>query len=294
MPKGISLHLGINSVDPSHYDGWSGPLAGCENDARDMAAIANSQGYMLSKVLLTRQATSSALTDAMLDCADKLQPGDIFFLSYSGHGGQVPDLDGNEESDGLDETWCLYDRMLTDDELFKLFSHFAADVRVIMLSDSCHSGSVARNIMARRSVSFDELPRIARSAAETLVPEGESLKGFDRVRLAPPEKTLAAYLKNGPMYRSLQAAALGAEQERFGAGVILISGCQDNEFSWDGETNGLFTLTLKHVWSNGAFSGDYGKFHRTIKQYLVGRQSPNFFRVGSVSKAFRAQKPFSI
>jgi len=259
-----------------------------------MAAIGSSQGYTVTRVLLTQQATSGALRDAMLDFAEKLQPGDILFLSYSGHGGQVPDLDGDEESDGLDETWCLYDRMLIDDELFKLFSRFAAGIRIIMLSDSCHSGSVARNMMTRRGVSFDELPRIARGAVEMLAPDGQGLKGFNRVRLAPPEKTLAAYMKNESLYRSLQAAAFGAEQERCDAGVILISGCQDNELSWDGEANGLFTLTLKHVWNNGAFSGDYGKFHGTIKQYLVGRQSPNFFRIGRVSKAFRRQKPFSI
>jgi hypothetical protein len=294
MSKGYSLHLGLNAVDPGHYDGWSGPLAGCENDARDMAAIASSQGYTASHVLLTRQAISSALMGAMLDLADKLQPGDILFLSYSGHGGQVPDLDGDEESEGLDETWCLYDRMLVDDELFKLFSHFAADVRIVMLSDSCHSGSVAKNIMTSSGICFDELPRIVRSAEEILVPDGVSLKRFDRVRLAPPDKTLAAYMKNEILYRSLQEAASGAEQKVCAAGVILISGCQDNEFSWDGEANGLFTQVLKQVWSNGAFAGDYGKFHRTIKQYLVGRQSPNFFRVGHVSEAFRQQKPFSI
>lgn len=294
MATGHSLHLGLNSVDPSHYDGWSGPLGGCENDANDMAAIARSQGYASTKVLLTQQATAGAFLNEMLALAEKVRPGDILFLSYSGHGGQVPDLDGDEEDDGLDETWCLYDRMLIDDELFKLFSRFAPDVRIFMLSDSCHSGSVARNIMARSGVSFDELPRAARRANEALVPGGASLAGFDRIRLAPPDKTLAAYMKNESMYRSLQAAASGAEQGPCPAGVILISGAQDNEVSWDGSANGLFTQTLKHVWDNGAFAGDYGSFHLRIKQYLVGRQSPNFFRVGNVTKAFREQKPFTI
>jgi hypothetical protein len=294
MATGHSLHLGLNSVDPSHYDGWSGPLGGCENDANDMAAIARSQGYASTKVLLTQQATAGAFLNEMLALAEKVRPGDILFLSYSGHGGQVPDLDGDEEDDGLDETWCLYDRMLIDDELFKLFSRFAPDVRIFMLSDSCHSGSVARNIMARSGVSFDELPRAARRANEALVPGGASLAGFDRIRLAPPDKTLAAYMKNESMYRSLQAAASGAEQGPCAAGVILISGCQDNEVSWDGSANGLFTQTLKLVWNKGAFAGDYGSFHRSIKQYLVGRQSPNFFRVGNVTKAFREQKPFTI
>lgn len=294
MSKGTSFHLGLNSVDPSHYDGWSGPLGGCEKDANDMAGIARGQGYASTKVLLTQEATAGAFVNEMLSLAERLQPGDILFLSYSGHGGQVPDLDGDEEDDGLDETWCLYDRMLIDDELFRLFSRFASDVRIFMLSDSCHSGSVAKNIMARSGLSFEDLPRAVRSANEALVPGGADVAGFDRIRLAPPDKTLAAYMKSESMYRSLQAAAAGAERGPCAAGVILISGCQDNEVSWDGSANGLFTHTLKHVWNNGAFAGDYGSFHRGIKQYLVGRQSPNFFRVGNVTTTFRGQKPFAI
>lgn len=294
MPSGHSLHLGLNSVNPSHYDGWSGELGGCECDANDMASIAHSQRYATSKVLLTEQATGDAFINEMLAFAEKLRSGDILFLSFSGHGGQVPDLDGDEEDDGFDETWCLYDRMLIDDELYNLFSRFAPGVRIFMLSDSCHSGSVAKNIIARSGISFDELPRMARRADEALVPGGATLEGFDRIRLAPPDKTLAAYMKNESMYRSLQTANSGAEQGPCAAGVILISGCHDNEVSWDGSANGLFTQTLKHVWDNGAFAGDYGNFHRRIKQYLVGRQTPNFFRVGNVTQEFRQQKPFAI
>ena len=33
----LSLHLGLNAVDPVHYGGWSGELAACERDATDMA-----------------------------------------------------------------------------------------------------------------------------------------------------------------------------------------------------------------------------------------------------------------
>ena len=55
----------------------------------------------------------------------------------------MPDPD-NEESDRRDETWVLYDRQLLDDELFALWSKFKPGVRIFVLSDSCHSGSVTR------------------------------------------------------------------------------------------------------------------------------------------------------
>ena len=79
-----------------------------------------------------------------------LSSGDFFFLTYSGHGGQVPDVTG-EEADKQDETWCLYDGQLIDDELYLELSRFAAGVRILVLSDSCHSGTVvARRASAGR------------------------------------------------------------------------------------------------------------------------------------------------
>jgi hypothetical protein len=45
MPHGMSLHIGLNSVDPNHYEGWDGTLVACENDANDMQKIASSLGY---------------------------------------------------------------------------------------------------------------------------------------------------------------------------------------------------------------------------------------------------------
>ena len=79
----------------------------------------------------------------MRSAAKTLQGGDLFFLTYSGHGGQVPDVNG-DEADKKDETWCLYDGQLIDDELYFELSKFAAGVRILVLSDSCHSGTVTR------------------------------------------------------------------------------------------------------------------------------------------------------
>ncbi len=42
MAKGLALTIGLNAVDPRHYEGWSGKLNACEADARDMADIARS------------------------------------------------------------------------------------------------------------------------------------------------------------------------------------------------------------------------------------------------------------
>src|SRR6185369_18081194 len=103
--KALSLHMGLNAVDPKHYAGWSGELFACEQDAKDMAAIASSKG-IVPTVLLTRQATRDHFLSAIRAAAKKLAAGDLFMLTYSGHGGQVPDVD-HDEADRRDETWCL-------------------------------------------------------------------------------------------------------------------------------------------------------------------------------------------
>src|SRR5262245_57351527 len=129
MAQGIAIHIGLNRVDPNHYkdasgDPWNGQLFGCEADARDMAAIAPVQGFT-STSLLNEPATSNDVLSVLADASTRLASGDIILVTYSGHGSQVPDLHRDEESDKLDETWCLFDRQLVDDELYACWSRFA-------------------------------------------------------------------------------------------------------------------------------------------------------------------------
>ena len=127
MPSGISLHIGLNAVDPKQYSGWSGELVGCEFDAKDMRAIARKHGFA-TRLRLTKSATRSRILGVLKRAAKKLKRNDIFFLTYSGHGGQMPNTGNDFEPDGFDETWCLYDGELIDDELYTALGQFAAGV----------------------------------------------------------------------------------------------------------------------------------------------------------------------
>ena len=95
MAKGFALTIGLNSVDPKHYGGWSGELNACEADAEDMAAIAKSKKFSVSS-LLTKAATRPKVMNALQRAAKSLKGGDIFMLSYSGNGGQLPDKSNDE------------------------------------------------------------------------------------------------------------------------------------------------------------------------------------------------------
>ena len=272
MAKGISLHIGLNSVDPQQYEGWSGPLNACEADANDMTDLAESQGLTAAK-LLTKKATRKAVLDGIADAAKNLKSGDFFFLTYSGHGGQAPDLNG-DEPDRQDETWCLYDGQLIDDELYSAWGAFAAGVRIFLLSDSCHSGSVSKAVHYAAKARSGPPPVYRAMPDEVALRVYQNHKGF-----------YDPILKN----RNLQEA-LGAVK----ASVLLISGCQDNQLSLDGTFNGLFTGTLKTVWNGGTFGGSYRRFHTAIGSKMPPDQTPKLSLVGASNPAFIAQKPLTL
>jgi len=285
MAKGVALTIGLNSVDPGHYQGWSGDLAACEADARDMAQIAKSRGFAVT-TLLTKAATRGAVTQAIQTHAQSLVAGDIFMLSYSGHGGQLPDLNGDED-DGEDETWCLFDGELVDDELYVALAQFAGGVRVLVFSDSCHSGSVVK--LAFYSASGDR-SHAARAARGFNAGDDEP-----RYRAMPPAIALRTYQANQALYDPiLRDAELREGADKVKASVLLISGCQDNQLSADGTFNGLFTGTLKQVWNGGTFKGGYRTFRRKIVNRMPPDQTPNYFTVGARNAQFEGQKPFSI
>jgi metacaspase-1 len=98
------------------------------------------------------------VSEAIGEAAEQLESGDLLFWTYLGHGGQMPDPD-REESDARDETWVLFDRQLLDDELYALWARFQPGVRIVVLSDSCHSGSVTRHGQQRYERIRRELDR---------------------------------------------------------------------------------------------------------------------------------------
>ena len=283
-PVAMSLHIGLNEVDPAHYDGWSGPLAACEFDVISMAAIAKARKISATQ-LMTAQATREAVLKNLRAAAKSLRAGDFFFLTYSGHGGQVEDISG-EEKDKLDETWCLFDSQLIDDELYLELAQFAKGVRILVLSDSCHSGTVTRN----------------------------SRRPPPNARLMPADVARRVYLKHKKEYDAMQRAVVksaGGQNPdealahvavsnrltriagRCKASVILISGCQDNQVSLDGVANGAFTEQLLSVWNKGAFKDNYARFHAKILAAMPDSQSPNFYQLGPAS-GFALEQVFKV
>lgn len=147
MPVGYSVHIGINQVDESlpNYKGWDSRLNACENDCDDMQRIAINNGFTHVTTLKTAEATINNVETAIRFCANNAVDGDIVLVTYSGHGGQAEDVSGDEVDDMLDELWYLYDGEFLDDRLYELIALFRKGVRFVLISDSCHSGTMWRD-----------------------------------------------------------------------------------------------------------------------------------------------------
>jgi hypothetical protein len=248
-----------------------------------MAAVAESLGYARTTVLLTRAATSRRVISAIQSAAEAMKSGDAFWVTYSGHGGQVTDTNGDEArrdygesgevGDVKDETWCLYDRQLIDDELWALWAAFPARSRIFVLSDSCHSGSVTRDMP-----DWDLLAAGAASVGVTGAGGARSLVPAERGM--PRDVADRVQQARATTYARIQDQVPPREATRIGATVALVSGCQDNQTSLDGDRNGLFTEKLLQVWDGGAFSGSLHDLRNLTAKRMPATQSPNYYVVG--------------
>ena len=274
----MALTIGLNSIDPNHYGGWSGDLTACEYDALAMTDIAKSQGFK-ANTLLTTTATRAKITEEIRNAAQTLKTGDIFMLSYSGHGGQLPDRN-EEEIDAIDETWCAYDGQLVDDELYELLAEFEQGVRILVFSDSCHSGTVTK---------------AAYYKGEMDVRTTNVDRNGTKYRFMPLDPVIHTYRLNKEFYdKILKRKELRDVENKAKASILLISGCQDNQYSADGTFNGLFTSQLLTVWKEGLFKDSYKKFHTEMVRRMPPNQTPNYYIIGTKDARFEMQKPFTI
>lgn len=144
MTTGYSLHVGVNFVNLAYYDGKEGRLKVAVNDMRMMSKLAVNAGFTSPICLANKEATIGAFKANMIEFADKAQSGDLVLITYSGHGAQTEDTNGDEEEDEWDENLCLYDGYLVDDRINRLMCCFREGVRILMIADCCHGGSISK------------------------------------------------------------------------------------------------------------------------------------------------------
>jgi hypothetical protein len=156
MSSRRGLCVGINKFANIPTSNW---LSGCVNDAHDMAALLKDDygfGTRDVRILTDAKATKAAVMDCLDDLVRAAEAGRLEHLvfSYSSHGTQVPDANG-DEFDRVDEALVSYDMaeagdawdldtVVVDDELRAMFDRVPDGVLVEVFLDTCHSGTGLR------------------------------------------------------------------------------------------------------------------------------------------------------
>jgi len=254
MVKGHALLVGLKHVDKYSYGGWDGTsgCTGCELDIDNMNRILNSEGYD-TKILKTSEATRNNILSCLYRSADTLISGDIFVFYYSGHGGQQPDIDG-DELDGKDETLVVYDREIIDDKINYALTKFKAGVRIIMISDSCNSGTNYRGRVT--------IPKNKQTVLKPLSKNTETIKA----QLIHLSGCRDGFYSNG----------------YDGGGAFTIALCK----AWK---NATFGGTI-----NTPFDGTMKDLHKKISELIESKQIPQYNEYGPVTDEFKSQKAFKI
>ncbi|RPH58773.1 MAG: caspase family protein [Chloroflexi bacterium] len=191
MKKAVCI--GINN-----YPGTSSDLQGCVNDANDWAALLQGLGFEVDAIL-DAQATRQVVKTALGGLVTSAGAGDVVVFTYSGHGTQVLDTSG-DESDRYDEAIYVYDGKVLDDELRTIVNAINPQATLVVISDSCFSGTVTR--LAPQHATPRYMP-----AAD--IPAGKRVNQ----RFLLPET---------------------------GMSEILLTGCTDSEYSYDANINGRY------------------------------------------------------
>jgi hypothetical protein len=254
-----ALCIGIND-----YPGTGGDLSGCVNDANDWAAELTGRGFGVTK-LLDKEAKHAAMTDAIGSLIKDAKKGDTVVITYSGHGTWVPDSSG-DEPDGRDEGLCPYDigsvGPLLDDDIRDLFEQRAAGVRILLISDSCHSGSVSKG------------------------DDADLDPGAPRARFLPLEAWMPAGELPAPTARPRELVS----GLRRSGGDLLLAGCQDTEYSWDtnfkGRPNGAFTYYALKVLREQK-PATYAAWFSAIRGYLPSGRLPQSPQILGSARAQR-------
>jgi hypothetical protein len=229
-----ALTIGIN------YPGTSAQLAGCVNDCRDWAATLGGRGFTDVTILTDAQATRHAMLETMAALVGETGPDDLAVITYSGHGSWQVDRNG-DEPDRRDEVLCPVDYnragMISDDDLYRVFTSGHRWARVVFISDSCHSGSVNRLAAPLNRLTGKTVSNGLLSVEDgVVVPQA-----YRRVRFLPPGE----WLDNEDDLYAAASVQHTPARGRPRTSALLLAACQDTQVAYDawfkGRANGAYT-----------------------------------------------------
>jgi hypothetical protein len=271
VPRAVSIHIGVNRPK-GRMTGF--PLLHCEKLAWRMAGLAERAGYESMLVLRGAAATRQAVHDALTAAAASLEAGDRLLVTFCGHGCEKADED-RDEGHGWDETWCLSDGEIVDDELACHWRRFKPGVRIVVVGDSCHSGGIGR----------DEDPCLVFTKRLTAEPRAR-----DGIAASRPRGGSA---REAADYASSCIAEPPRSTDGIQASVLLLTAATEEQQA----TEGLFTCLLLHLWNGGDYRGSFCDLYRAVRQHVMNERSsqdPQLLMLGAPDPDFPLQRAFHV
>jgi len=217
LPIKKALLVGINKYKPE----LNADLRGCVNDVQDMRKILiNTYNFKPEniRVVIDERATKANILSRLAWLINDTKKGDELVFHYSGHGSQVADRNGDEVNDHLDEIMCPHDLNwddpLTDDILAAIISKLPKGVNLTVISDSCHSGTITREL--------------------------GNPNNKNKPRYLPPPFDI----QSRALDRKLPVNKIAKAPDDANQMHVLLSGCMDNQTSADAYINNRFNGAL--------------------------------------------------
>jgi metacaspase-1 len=235
-----ALCIGINN-----YNNEAQNLNGCLNDAKAWSTLLKDHyDFPTSniKLLTDSKATKAAILKDLDNLLKGAKSGDVLVFTNSSHGTYRADQNGDEYR--YDEALCPYDyqdNLILDDELRELFADFPRGVRLTVISDSCHSGTVTR-----------------------AMPD-EDVPDKRRVRFLNPREI---GLRELPDVRKAESSMYPES----GMNELLLAGCKSSQYSFDAQFGrkfyGAFTFAALRAIQEANYRLTYAGLFRKVIPWL--------------------------
>ena len=129
--------------------GGNGDLNGCVNDCSDWSALLRDTFGFDVRALTNREVTIANVQTEFEGLVTRAGAGDLLVVTYSGHGTWVNAQNETNADELADECWYLRDGLLKDDWLREAIrAKLDPAVDLVLISDSCHSGTMSRSAPA--------------------------------------------------------------------------------------------------------------------------------------------------
>lgn len=206
------------------YPGTANDLQKCVQDAVNWGNLLKNKFKFTSvQTLINNEATRANIRRMLSTLVEVSKPGDVLVFTFSGHGTSVPDA-GKDEPDYKDEALVVYGQgsydLLLDDELRLLLGKLRRGVRLAVVADCCHSGTITRAINTAGAM----IPSVA------ICGDGQSR----RIRYLPVSNISEDVLKEVATRQKLLFSEKGMNH-------VLLAGCKSSEYSYEIAQGGALT-----------------------------------------------------